>query len=221
MEDFTRRTPLTKALAMLVVVLGGTAFMVGGVFLLLPLIQQMGDKPIEKKEAVEADVFEETPPAVVDEPDPPEKVEDEEPPPELEIEPEPVTFESLQSMLGDGSGGGGGSRAFVPNLSSIASKAGAADFEFKDLDQRPRPIYQAQPTVGKALAKQAPATVWVAFLVDAKGRVQRPRVQSSSNPAFERAAVAAVKKWKFEPGKRGGKPSEFRMKIPITFPRRG
>jgi len=30
--------------------------------------------------------------------------------------------------------------------------------------------------------------------------------------------MLAVKRWKFEPGKRGGKPVRFRMLAPITFP---
>ena len=35
----------------------------------------------------------------------------------------------------------------------------------------------------------------------------------------ERPALAAVKKWKFEPGKKGGEPVRFRMRVPITFPK--
>ena len=30
-------------------------------------------------------------------------------------------------------------------------------------------------------------------------------------------ALKAVKQWKFEPGKRKGKPVQFRMRVPITF----
>jgi protein TonB len=43
-------------------------------------------------------------------------------------------------------------------------------------------------------------------------------VQSSSDPVFEAPSLAAVKQWKFEPGKRNGKPVRFRMRVPITFP---
>jgi len=42
-------------------------------------------------------------------------------------------------------------------------------------------------------------------------------VQQSPDPVFDRAALDAIKKWKFEPGKRNGKPVRFRMRQPITF----
>jgi protein TonB len=44
-------------------------------------------------------------------------------------------------------------------------------------------------------------------------------VQQSTDPVFERPALAAVKQWRFEPGKRNGKPVRFRMRVPITFPK--
>ena len=34
----------------------------------------------------------------------------------------------------------------------------------------------------------------------------------------EKPALAAIKQWKFEPGKRSGQPVRFRMRVPITFP---
>ena len=55
-------------------------------------------------------------------------------------------------------------------------------------------------------------------MVDQDGRVDAPRVQRSTNPEFDRAALNAVKQWKFEPGKRNGQ-VRFRMRVPITFPK--
>ena len=43
-------------------------------------------------------------------------------------------------------------------------------------------------------------------------------VQKSSDPVFETPALAAVKQWKFEPGKRNGQAVRFRMRVPINFP---
>jgi protein TonB len=68
-----------------------------------------------------------------------------------------------------------------------------------------------------ALRKRLPATVNVLFVVDEGGRVENPIVQNSSDPQFEAAALAAIRQWKFEPGKRGGKPVRFRMRQPFTF----
>ncbi|MBZ0258769.1 energy transducer TonB, partial [bacterium] len=52
-----------------------------------------------------------------------------------------------------------------------------------------------------------------------RGQVENPIVQKSTDPIFENPALSAVKKWKFEPGKRNGEPVRFRMRVPITFPK--
>jgi protein TonB len=57
----------------------------------------------------------------------------------------------------------------------------------------------------------------VEFLVDESGRVNHPHVVSSSDRVFEEAAVRAVAKWQFEPGRRDGKIVRFRMTVPIVF----
>jgi protein TonB len=59
--------------------------------------------------------------------------------------------------------------------------------------------------------------VTVVFQVDTSGRVVDPRVAKSTDPAFDRAALEAVRQWRFEPGTRDGEPVQFKMKIPITF----
>ena len=69
------------------------------------------------------------------------------------------------------------------------------------------------------MKRKAPGQVYVIFVVDEQGRVQNPKVQRSSDPIFERAALTAVRQWKFEPGKREGRPVRFRMRVPLTFPR--
>ena len=91
-------------------------------------------------------------------------------------------------------------------------------FSLADLDQKPRVIYQPSPTLSAKVRKKAPGTVYVIFVVDQRGRVVNPSVQKSSDPIFERPALAAVKKWRFEPGKRKGEAVRFRMRVPITFP---
>ena len=58
-----------------------------------------------------------------------------------------------------------------------------------------------QPRLTSTLLRQAPATVVVIFIVDENGRVQDPKVQRTTNPSFDRSALAAIKQWKFEPAK--------------------
>jgi protein TonB len=91
-------------------------------------------------------------------------------------------------------------------------------FALADLDQAPRAVFQPAPEYPSALRKQKlDGTVHVLFMVDKTGRVESPLVQKSTNPGFEAAALQAVKRWRFEPGKRNGEPVVFRMRVPITF----
>jgi len=107
----------------------------------------------------------------------------------------------------------------------VAGSSGGADtsvdaiFSIADLDQKPRVVYQPGPILTREMRQKAPGTVYILSLVDERGSVVEPRVQQSSDPVFEKPALGAVKQWKFEPGKRGGKAVRFRMRVPITFPK--
>jgi protein TonB len=131
----------------------------------------------------------------------------------------------LELALNPGMGGGiGGDFAVklpVAAGGSSSDGSGGVDelFSMQDLDQKPRAIYQVSPQMSAQLKKIAPGTVYIVFVVDQRGRVENPVVQSASDPAFEAPALAAVKQWKFEPGKRNGEPVRFRMRVPITFPK--
>jgi protein TonB len=59
--------------------------------------------------------------------------------------------------------------------------------------------------------------VEVEFMVDVQGRVQNPRVVSTFNPLLNEPVIEAIKKWRFEPGSRGGKKVPFKTKIPFRF----
>lgn len=59
--------------------------------------------------------------------------------------------------------------------------------------------------------------VMVRCQIDASGNVTGTEVEKSSNPGFEQAAVAAVKRWKFKPAKQDGVPVTITVSIPIKF----
>ncbi|MBU0755684.1 MAG: energy transducer TonB [Planctomycetes bacterium] len=103
----------------------------------------------------------------------------------------------------------------------MASGKGDVDalFSMSDLDQSPRTLYQPGPMMNAAVRKKVPGKVNIIFVVDREGKVKNPQVRSSTDPIFEKPALAAVKQWKFEPGKKNGKPVQFRMFVPITFPK--
>ena len=86
------------------------------------------------------------------------------------------------------------------------------------LDNSPRTRAQAAPVYPSEARRQGLAgEVWVEFMVDEDGRVLNPRVVRSSEAMFESATLNAVLKWRFEPGRKGGKPVRFRMVAPVVF----
>lgn len=60
-------------------------------------------------------------------------------------------------------------------------------------------------------------TVLIEFIIDEKGRVINPHVRSSNNPWFERAALDALLKARFKPGRVSGRAVKTRAVQPITF----
>lgn len=190
-------------------------------FLVLPLMQTLTKPPRTDMVVMAVDTAVEPPPPAPPEPEPETEPEPEEAPPELEADTTPLTLDQLTLALNptfsDGLLGGD----FAVNLNVAASETKNVDalFSIADLDQKPRVIYQPGPTLSKEVRKKAPGTVYIIFVVDQQGRVQNPIVQKSTDPVFEIPALSAVKKWKFEPGKRNGQPVRFRMRVPLTFPK--
>ncbi len=92
-------------------------------------------------------------------------------------------------------------------------------FSMSEIDQKPRPVHQVSPMYPATLrGKKIEGVVTVIFIVDASGRVNNPKVEKSNNPAFDKPAMDAVKKWKFEPGVKGGERVACKMRAPIRFP---
>lgn len=91
-------------------------------------------------------------------------------------------------------------------------------FEMKDLDQIPSATLQLGATYPAELRRKGvEGWVIVGFIVDANGVVQQAHATSSSQREFEAAAVAAVQKWKFKAGRKGGKGVATLMEVPINF----
>lgn len=69
------------------------------------------------------------------------------------------------------------------------------------------------------IAKRAgvEGTVYVEAFVDENGNVTRTTVVKGIGAGCDEAAMAAVQKVKFKPGKQRGKPVKVRMSIPIRF----
>ena len=86
------------------------------------------------------------------------------------------------------------------------------------LDNAPRTRSQIEPVYPYQAKKDGlSGQVFVEFLVNEDGRVLNPRVLRSTNVVFESAALHAVEKWRFEPGRKNGRVVSFRMAVPMEF----
>lgn len=136
-----------------------------------------------------------------------------------------LSLNDLEAALGPGEGGPSFGQGF--SLASggrigAAGGPGAPAMEeiamIGDLDQRPRAIAQSSPMYPAELRRRrVEGTVNVVFLVDTDGRVTNPTVEKSTDPGFEKPALEAVRRWRFEPGTRQGRKVQFKMRVPITF----
>ncbi|MGE3171842.1 MAG: energy transducer TonB [Planctomycetota bacterium] len=216
------RSRLTKHVRSLLhhaqVVLGAAVLTVA-VFLVLPLIQAISEPPRPDLVLVSADTAALPPPPPPPEPEPEEEQEDEKPP-ELQPDAPPLDLAQLELALDPGMGGGWTTAEFAIKLDTAIAGDGGGDgglFALDDLDQKPRCVYKQSPRVTPQMRRKGGGTVYVAFVVDEGGRVQNPIVQESPDPIYDKPAVDAVRRWKFEPGKRSGQAVSSRMRVPITF----
>lgn len=211
------RVVLSGARAVLVIVL--TLVFSALMFLLLPVLEQvnrLGKEEVEIRSVGTADLP--PPPPPPEEPE--EEKNEEEPPPEIAEDAPPLDLSQLELALNPGSGEGFGE--MVARLTQIDPASAQVDadaiFSSADLDQMPRAVFQPPPDYPAELRrKRVEGTVYVVFVVDKNGRVMNPTVQSSTHPALEQAALQAVRRWRFEPGRRRGQPVQFKMRVPITF----
>lgn len=190
-------------------------------FLVLPVLQTIGAQRNTDLEVRTLEVAELPPPPP---PPPEEEVEEEEAPetpPELTESAPPLDLSQLEMALEPTVGEGLFGDFTVKLVNQLIEGGGEGldeIFSLSDLDQKPRPIFQRPPSYPAELRKlKRQGTVYVLFTVDRQGRVADARVDKSTDPAFERPAIEAVKQWKFEPGTRKGEPVQFRMRVPITF----
>src|SRR5262245_13749827 len=129
----------------------------------------------------------------------------------------------------NGSAGGGGDFAEALTFASGGKiggtgKAGVLEqtmekaFSLDEIDQKPRAIFQASPIYPSEMrGKKIEWVVTLIFLVDASGKVTNPKVEKSSASAFDRPALDAIKRWKFEAGVKGGQRVPCGMRETIRF----
>jgi periplasmic protein TonB len=91
-------------------------------------------------------------------------------------------------------------------------------FDISKLDQQPVAKFQARPQFPFEMRRAGiSGEVLVDFIVDTNGEVRNAFAAHSSQREFEAAAVQAVSKWKFRPGRKNGHAVFTHMQVPIVF----
>lgn len=122
-------------------------------------------------------------------------------------------FEGETSLEGGGMIGGTGRRG------EEGTDPIEAAFDPAGIDQEARALVQTSPSYPNEMrGKKVEGAVTLIFVVDANGKVENPKVETSTHKAFESPALAAVRKWKFEPGIRAGERVASKKRITIRFP---
>lgn len=113
---------------------------------------------------------------------------------------------------------GVGFRHDVMDTSGMISGWGGSVISSLALDDPPRARLQSAPLFPHTARREGVSgEVTVEFVVDEEGRVLAPRVVSSSREVFEEPTLRAVAKWRFHPGRSGGRLVRFRMVVPVVF----
>jgi protein TonB len=183
------------------------------VFVLIPLSQKLSDFMGESYAP---------PPEVTVEPPEDQDFDLEQPPEEAEEEPEPeeMVEESTDLDLGleiaDLTGGTGG--GFIMEIPKFGTRGGEDPFG-GGMDSPPTPVNRLPPQYPSALLKKGiGGKVVVSCVVDESGNLSSSRIkQSSGQPELDKAALAAVARWKFKPATRGGRKIKATCNIPFTF----
>jgi protein TonB len=90
----------------------------------------------------------------------------------------------------------------------------------KKVPEMPKLVKQTVPVYPEEARKKGiQGEIMVQILVGTDGSVKEATIVSNKTGSkdFEKAALDAVKQWKFEPGKLDGKPVEVNVVVPIKF----
>jgi protein TonB len=104
--------------------------------------------------------------------------------------------------LGPGTGGGTGGGVYRPGGAVSA----------------PRLLFRVKPTyTTEALNAKIQGAVWLEAVVAPEGRTTDIRVVRSLDPGLDAQAIAAVREWRFEPGRLAGVPVDVVVTVALDF----
>jgi protein TonB len=139
-----------------------------------------------------------------------------------------ASLSAIEAALSGATGGAdfGGSLSFasggrIGGTGDGSTLGGTSEdaFSLAEIDQGPRVVFQSSPTYPQSLrGRKIEGVVTLIFVVDASGKVQNPKIESSNNTAFDKPAIDALRRWKFDPAVRGTERVSCKMRVSIRFP---
>jgi len=106
----------------------------------------------------------------------------------------------------------------IPTVRQTGLGKGVEIFDIRNLDQQPQPRFRVQPQYPFEMRRAGvEGEVLVEFIVDSNGEVRNPFIVRSSQRDFEQSAIQAVSKWKFRPGRKGGRNVNTRVQQLLSF----
>ena len=120
--------------------------------------------------------------------------------------------------IGSGSGGGIGS-GYGPGVGpGFGGGIGGGVYRVGGGVSAPRGIYTPDPEYSDAARKakyQGTVVLWV--VVDPQGRPQQVKVVRSLGMGLDEKAMEAVRRWKFEPARKDGRPVAVQVNVEVNF----
>jgi periplasmic protein TonB len=205
-------------------------FLLGVVILsgVVSLIMRTGTKKAEKEDFVIVDLAPPPPP-----PPPPPPEEEKPPEPEEPMEPAEISEADTPDDIAEDQGeqidlgidagdlsSGPGSGGFLINLGrgGRGSGGGGGGGLLDDVDAPPTPVSKIQPSYPSSLLKSGVGgRVLISCVVDETGKVVSASVKQSAHPDLDKAALAAVNKWKFKPANKAGRNVTAKCVVPFNF----
>jgi periplasmic protein TonB len=213
----TYRVPQARGDLPLAVLVGAVSAFV--IFVLMALAQMIGHVKPPANEIDETVMAFNPPETLQIEAPPPPPPEEKEPTPELEQAPPQLSLDQLDIALNPGTGGSLAGDFAMPTVDTSQQSLGSEDFvDFSELDQVPRPIGVVGFDFPRRLKeKPVSGTLVLMLKLDDKGEVLDAQLVSSDLPAFNDVVVSQIRRWRFTPPTKNGRPVHAQARLPIPI----
>ncbi|MDH4475607.1 MAG: energy transducer TonB [Verrucomicrobiaceae bacterium] len=126
---------------------------------------------------------------------------------------------AMSGAMSDFGGAGGITSGGViggTGTGTLGSAMAGGAMDSMDVDERPRAMGAPNIKLPREL-KGASGKVIVRLIVDEKGKIQKPQVETSTNSALNQAVLDGILSLRFEPATRGGKKVSCKVRLPIVI----